>query len=88
VWSRPGDTVLIEEFGHNYYFETGSMSAIAGVQPRLLQVEQHVLEGRFRIICEFLLAFIHSKYCVLPTWPEACLHGKFTAVGSIMGNGV
>ncbi|MDH3987797.1 MAG: aminotransferase class I/II-fold pyridoxal phosphate-dependent enzyme [Gammaproteobacteria bacterium] len=37
AWSRPGDVVLIEEFGHNYYFETGSMSLIAGVQARLLQ---------------------------------------------------
>ncbi len=37
VWSHPGDLVLIEEFGHNYYFETGSMAAIAGTQARLLQ---------------------------------------------------
>jgi len=44
VWSRPGDTVLIEEFGHNYYFETGSMSAIAGVQPRLLQSSRGILD--------------------------------------------
>jgi len=44
VWSRPGDTVLIEEFGHNYYFETGSMSAIAGVQPRLLQGSRGILD--------------------------------------------
>lgn len=43
VWSRPGDEVLIEEFGHNYYFETGSMSAIAGVQPRLLQGSRGIL---------------------------------------------
>lgn len=44
VWSRPGDTVLIEEYGHNYYFETGSMSAIAGVQPRLLQGTRGILD--------------------------------------------
>lgn len=44
VWSRPGDTVLIEEFGHNYYFETGSMSLIAGVQPRLLQGSRGILD--------------------------------------------
>lgn len=37
VWSRPGDVVLIEEFGHNYYFETGSMSAISGTQAHLLK---------------------------------------------------
>ncbi len=44
VWSRPGDTVLIEEFGHNYYFETGSMSLIAGVQPRLLRSSRGILD--------------------------------------------
>ena len=44
VWSRPGDTVLIEEFGHNYYFETGSMSLIAGVQPRLLRGSRGILD--------------------------------------------
>ena len=43
VWSRPGDVVLIEEFGHNYYFETGSMSLIAGVQPHLLQSSRGIL---------------------------------------------
>jgi len=43
VWSRPGDVVLIEEFGHNYYFETGAMSAIAGVQPHLLQGSRGIL---------------------------------------------
>lgn len=36
VWSRPGDMVLIEEYGHNYYFETGAMSAISGTQAHLL----------------------------------------------------
>lgn len=45
VWSRPGDTVLIEEYGHNYYFETGSMSAIAGVQPRLLKGARGILDA-------------------------------------------
>jgi threonine aldolase len=43
VWSRQGDEVLIEEFGHNYYFETGSMSAIAGVQPRLIKGTRGIL---------------------------------------------
>ena len=23
VWARPGDMVIIEKFGHSYYFETG-----------------------------------------------------------------
>jgi len=43
VWTRPGDVVLIEEFGHNYYFETGSMSAISGVQARLLHGTRGIL---------------------------------------------
>lgn len=37
VWTRPGDVVLIEEYGHNYYFETGAMAAIAGAQAHLLR---------------------------------------------------
>lgn len=43
VWSRPGDRVIIEEFGHNYYFETGAMSAISGVQATLLKGERGIL---------------------------------------------
>ncbi len=43
VWSRPGDRVVIEEFGHNYYFETGAMSAISGVQATLLKGERGIL---------------------------------------------
>ena len=43
VWTRPGDQVLIEEFGHNYHFETGSMSAISGVQARLLRGTRGIL---------------------------------------------
>ncbi len=43
VRSRPGDVVLIEEYGHNYYFETGSMSAISGVQPSLLKGDHGIL---------------------------------------------
>ncbi len=46
VWSRPGDLVLIEEFGHNYYFETGSMAAIAGAQARLLQGDRGIIPPR------------------------------------------
>lgn len=46
VWSRPGDVVLIEEYGHNYYFETGSMSLIAGVQPRLLRGSRGILDPK------------------------------------------
>lgn len=43
VWSRPGDVVLIEEFGHNYYFETGSMSAVSGTQAHLLKGSRGIL---------------------------------------------
>jgi len=43
VWSRPGDMVLIEEYGHNYYFETGAMSAIAGAQAHLFKGTRGIL---------------------------------------------
>jgi threonine aldolase len=43
VWSRPGDVVIIEEYGHDYYFETGAMAAIAGVQARLLAGTRGIL---------------------------------------------
>ena len=43
AWTRPGDMVLIEEYGHNYYFETGAMSAIAGVQAHLLKGTRGIL---------------------------------------------
>lgn len=45
VWCRPGDMVIIEEFGHNYYFETGAMSAIAGAQAHLLSAERGLLRA-------------------------------------------
>lgn len=44
VWSRPGDLVIIEEYGHNYYFETGAMAAIAGAQARLLKGRRGILD--------------------------------------------
>ena len=37
VHTQPGDTIIIEEFGHGYYFEVGSMSLISGTVPRLLK---------------------------------------------------
>lgn len=43
VWSRPGDVVVIEEFGHNHFFETGSMVAISGTQARLLQGKRGIV---------------------------------------------
>ncbi len=43
--TRPGDVVLIEEFGHGYYFESGAMGLISGVVPRLLKGERGVLSA-------------------------------------------
>ena len=43
AWARPGDMVLIEEFGHSYYFETGAMYAIAGAQAHLLTGKKGIL---------------------------------------------
>ena len=45
VWTRPGDTVLIERYGHSYFFESGAMAAIAGVQPRLLDGNRGILSA-------------------------------------------
>ncbi len=36
IWCKPGEIVLIEEYGHNFYFETGSMAFISGTQARAL----------------------------------------------------
>lgn len=46
VWTRQGDIVLIEEHGHEYYFETGSMAAISGAQARLLKGSRGILSTR------------------------------------------
>ena len=43
VWARPGDMVIIEKFGHSYYFETGAMAAIAGAQAHLLAGDRGIL---------------------------------------------
>lgn len=45
VWTRPGDVVIIEQYGHNYYFETGSMAAISGVQARLIAGHRGILSA-------------------------------------------
>lgn len=44
VHGRPGDIVIIEEFGHSYFFETGAMGLVAGVQARLLEGQRGILE--------------------------------------------
>jgi len=44
VHTRPGDVILIEEYGHGYYFESGSMGLISGVLPRLLKGERGILD--------------------------------------------
>lgn len=43
VWTRPGEFILIEEYGHGYYFESGAMGAISGALPRLLKGERGIL---------------------------------------------
>ncbi len=49
VWCNPAELVLIEEYGHNFYFETGSMSLISGTQARTIR-------GRHGILCAETLA--------------------------------
>jgi threonine aldolase len=41
--TRPGQEVICEEAGHIYNYEMGSMSAIAGVLPRVLHGEDGIL---------------------------------------------
>ncbi len=43
AWARPGDMVILEKYGHSYYFETGAMSAIAGAQAHLLDAVRGIL---------------------------------------------
>lgn len=44
AWSRPGEIVVIEEYGHNYYFETGAMGFVAGVQARTVPGRRGILD--------------------------------------------
>jgi threonine aldolase len=44
VWTRPGEFIIIEEYGHGYYFESGAMAAISGALPRLLKGERGILD--------------------------------------------
>jgi threonine aldolase len=44
VHGRPGDIVIIEEYGHSYFFETGAMGLVAGVQARTLAGRRGILE--------------------------------------------
>jgi len=46
VWCEPGDVVLIEEYGHNYYFETGSMALISGTQAHPLKGSGGILSAQ------------------------------------------
>jgi threonine aldolase len=43
VWCRPAERVLIEEYGHNFYFETGSMGFISGTQASPLRGRNGIL---------------------------------------------
>jgi threonine aldolase len=42
--TRPGQEVICEEAGHIYNYEMGSMSAIGGVLPRVIQGEDGILD--------------------------------------------
>ncbi len=44
VWTRPGEFIIIEEYGHGYYFENGAMAAISGALPRLLKGDRGILD--------------------------------------------
>lgn len=44
TWTRPGDFILIEEYGHGYYFEAGAMAAISGALPRLLRGRRGIID--------------------------------------------
>src|SRR5262245_25620365 len=41
--TRPGQEVICEEAGHIYNYEMASMSAIAGVLPRVISTERGIL---------------------------------------------
>src|SRR5919198_4389252 len=41
--TRPGQEVICEEAGHIYNYEMASMSAVAGVLPRVVQAEDGIL---------------------------------------------
>jgi threonine aldolase len=43
VWCKPAEIVLIEEYGHNFYFETGSMALISGTQAQPLPGHHGIL---------------------------------------------
>jgi threonine aldolase len=45
VWCRPAEGVLIEEYGHNHYFETGSMPLISGTQAVPLKGDKGILSA-------------------------------------------
>src|SRR5262245_6933952 len=41
--TRPGQEVICEEAGHIYNYEMASMSAIAGVLPRVIRADEGIL---------------------------------------------
>ncbi len=44
VWCQPAEQVIIEEFGHNYHFEAGSMATISATQAQPLQGVNGILQ--------------------------------------------
>jgi threonine aldolase len=67
VHTRPGDVILIEEYGHGYYFESGSMGLISGIVPRLLKGERGMLSPQLvrRAIDHLELAHGRAALAVL-----------------------
>ncbi|MEH6516336.1 MAG: GntG family PLP-dependent aldolase [Halioglobus sp.] len=45
VWCQPAEQVIIEEYGHNYHFEAGSMALISSTQARPLVGRHGILQA-------------------------------------------
>jgi threonine aldolase len=55
VHTRPGDVIIIENYGHGYYFEHGSMGLISGILPRLVEGDKGIMNPtRVRSVIEHL----------------------------------
>lgn len=42
--TEPGDEVIIEAYGHSYFYETGGMAALSGVQARPIPTAQGLMD--------------------------------------------
>ena len=59
VWCRPAEQVIIEEYGHNYHFEAGSMAMISATQARPLVGRYGILESE-QLAAAALYAMQHN----------------------------